>query len=149
MKPLIVGEAPSKNEVTERPIEGRIGRRLAALAGLTLEEFLAHFDRVNLLHERQDTAEHGFQFDRFAATKAARELGMTFQHDQVILLLGKRVADAFGMVDIKHFESRSFYSICGTIFVMPHPSGVNRWWNKLCNKREAETFMRTIIERTR
>ncbi len=149
MKPLIIGEAPSKNETTPRPIEGRIGRRLARLAGLSLPEFLAHFDRVNLLDVRQDTAEHGFTFDRLAAIDAAYRLQQTFAHNQIILLLGHRVADAFGIVKRIYFIEQRFTVMRGEIRILPHPSGINRWWNDPRHMLEAETFMRRIVERTR
>jgi uracil-DNA glycosylase len=150
MKPLIIGEAPSKNEVTEHPIEGRAGKRLAALAGLPLSEFLAHFNRVNLLHVRQDTAEHGFQFDRLAAYRSAQRLIPAFQEDeQIILMLGKRVADAFGITCIEYFVERRFRNVPGEFRVLPHPSGINRWWNDPHNVLLAKQFMQNIVARTR
>lgn len=148
MKPLIVGEAPSKNEITERPIEGRIGKRLAALCGLSLEEFLNHFERVNLLHVRQDTADHGFEFDREAARASAVQLMAGWKEDRVILLLGHRVADAFG-VRREYFVERRYKEFVGEVRVLPHPSGINRWWNGSANYKDAEAFMRNIVERTR
>src|SRR5215472_13855588 len=97
MKPLIIGEAPSKNETTPRPIEGRIGRKLAKFSILTFEEFLETFDRVNLLEVRQDTKEKGFQFNAAeASVNAMRMINNMFDDGRVILLLGKRVAHAFG-----------------------------------------------------
>jgi uracil-DNA glycosylase len=142
MKPLIIGEAPSKNEVTEHPIEGRIGRRLAACAGLTLPEFLAHFDRVNLLHVRQDTKEKGFEFDAAAARKAATLLKPSFKRGQTVLLLGGRVAEAFGI----HDAYFTWHVVNGArLYIVPHPSGVNRWWNDPINKLCAEQFMQAIV----
>lgn len=148
MKPLIIGEAPSKNEVTERPIEGRIGKRLAKLAGLTLPEFLEHFERVNLLRVRQDTAEHGFQFNAEEARKEAAILLMVLDPKYTpILLLGHRVGAAFGC-------SRAYFmpqqvGRWMNVHVLPHPSGVNRWWNDRTNEFEAKWFMRAIVEKTR
>lgn len=147
MKPLIVGEAPSKNEDPERPIEGRIGLRLATCAGLTLPEFLAHFDRVNLLHVRQDTAAHGFPFDLGLATQAAAAIRRMFTNEMVVLLLGKRVAAAFGLSHADYFLQLSLNG--PDIRVIPHPSGINRWWNDPKNMRSAEVFMENIVRRTR
>lgn len=142
MKPLIIGEAPSKNEVTERPIEGRVGRRLAACAGLSFGDFLYHFERVNLLHERQETIGKGFTFDTVAARIEADRLRSTFVPDQVVLLLGGRVAEAFGIHDeyfTKHILNKAH------AYLVPHPSGVNRWWNEAANVEKANAFMRGII----
>ena len=149
MKPLIVGEAPSKNEVTERPLEGRVGRRLADLCGLTLEEFLQHFERINLLHVRQDTREKGFEFDAEAARFEAEQMRntrMLFAEGRVTLLLGKRVGAAFGC-PTNYFER--WWIMNAEAYVLPHPSGINRWWNDHANEDKAARFMREIVRRTR
>lgn len=148
MKPLIVGEAPSKNEITERPIEGRIGRRLAACCDMSLDAFLAHFDRVNLLHVRQDTREKGFEFDGAAANHAAIQMRAdnAFVKDRIVLLLGRRVAMAFGCPQ-GYFER--WFIDEAEAYVLPHPSGVNRWWNMAANEERMQTFMKAIVERTR
>lgn len=146
MKPLIVGEAPSKNEVTERPIEGRVGKRLASLCGLTYEEFLERFERVNLLHVRQDTKEKGFEFDHVAACNAAHDLWLkgAIAKGRVVILLGWRVARAFSE-QTGYFEGRE--TINGArIYVVPHPSGVNRWWNQDDHKRMASEFFQKISD---
>lgn len=149
MKPLLVGEAPSKNEVTETPLEGRVGRRLADLAGLTVDQYLARFDRVNLLHVRQDTKEKGFEFDLPAARDAVRELRRNGTlRDRAVVLLGHRVAEAFGVGNLRYFRGMP-NGQGGMIWLMPHPSGVNRWWNDQSNCEEAREFMRGLLERTR
>ena len=148
MKPLIVGEAPSKNQDPERPIEGRIGMRLAACCGLPYDQFLDHFERVNLLHVRQDTAAKGFEFDAVAGALAAKRIWcLDTSPDRIILLLGKRVATAFGAHD-RWFELQRLGSL-GEFYVLPHPSGVNRWWNDPANEERAVRFMHEVVERTR
>lgn len=147
-KPLIIGEAPSKNETTEHPIEGRVGKRLATCCGMTLQDFLKHFDRVNLLHVRQDTKEKGFEFDAKAGKAAADELRKSFQPDQVVLFLGGRVSEAFG-VHGPYFEQRVVNGINTRAFIVPHPSGVNRWWNDPANLAQMNTFMRSIVGQTK
>jgi uracil-DNA glycosylase len=144
VKPLIVGEAPSKNEHVPRPISGRIGRRLAACAGMTLERFLASFDRVNLLEVRQDTKEKGFEFDVKAALASARMLRdmMFFKHRPAILLLGTRVARAFE-VKANYFDE---FTLCDAkAYMLPHPSGINRWWNDPDNDRKMHEFMQWLV----
>jgi len=145
MKPLLIGEAPSKNEVTEHPIEGRVGKRMAAYCGLPLTDFLAHFERVNLLHLRQDTAEKGFEFDLPAARVEAERIARTFKKDQVVLLLGGRVAEAFRIHD-EYFAKHEVNE--AEVYIVPHPSGVNRWHNEAENKAKMAAFMRAIVERT-
>lgn len=153
MKPLIVGEAPSKNELPERPIEGRIGARLAVCCGLPYDEFLERFERVNLLRVRQDTKEKGFEFDAAAAAHVAWQMAaplstqFAFHEGRTVLLLGKRVAAAFG-ADTRYFE-RQRIGTRAEVYVLPHPSGVNRWWNDEANQRRMVEFMHGIVERTR
>ena len=50
-RPLLIGQAPGPNTDPGVPLSGASGRRLAALCGLGLDEFLALFDRANLLPE--------------------------------------------------------------------------------------------------
>lgn len=146
MKPLLIGEAPSKNEVTPRPLEGRVGKRLAACCNMPLEAYLEHFDRTNLLSVRQDTKEKGFEFDLRAAKVAAEALVSGFKKGQIVVLLGGRVAEAFGIHD-HYFTWCQINEADVTIF--PHPSSVSRWWNDPANVRQAEVFMQSIVERTR
>ena len=148
MKPLIVGEAPSKNQSPEQPIEGRIGLRLAVCAGMTLPEFLTFFERVNLLHVRQDTAAHGFQFDEQAAALEAEKFRATFTSERIIILLGQRVAKAFGITPTDcYFVQHSIGA--ADVRVLPHPSGINRWWNSKENLDHATLFMQNIVRRVR
>lgn len=143
MKPLIIGEAPSKNEDPEKPIEGRIGKRLAACAGLKYDEFLVFFERVNLLHERQEVVGKGFVFELPAAREAAHKLEETFQPGQIILLLGGRVAEAFAIHD-EYFTKHEVKNEA-VVYIMPHPSGVNRWWNDPGNHKRASEFMQWVV----
>lgn len=147
MRPLIIGEAPSKNEVPPTPLGGRVGRRLAACCGITLEEFLVRFERVNLLDVRQDTREKGFEFDATAAAHAASLLirHKLFDEPRLVLLLGRRVAQAFGC-DVGYFNR--WFINQAEAYVLPHPSGVSRWWNSVENQQHAAAFMRSIIAET-
>lgn len=148
MRPLIVGEAPSKNEPHCPAIEGRIGARLAACCGMTLTTFLAYFARINVLEVRQDTREKGFAFDAKQAKRNAELIiEREFHKGRTILLLGLRVAIAFG-ADPAYFGSQQGWN-GATVYVVPHPSGINRWWNKLDNELQMIKFMHQIVERTR
>jgi hypothetical protein len=113
---------------------------------MTFEDFLTHFERVNLLQVRQDTKEKGFEFDRAAAIIAGRILVERVKPGQIVLLLGKRVADAIGVVN-------DYFMPCVVnnveFYVLPHPSGVNRWWNNPDNLKQACAFLRGVVERTR
>lgn len=60
-----------------------------------------------------------------------------------MLLLGYRVAAAFG-VRREYFARQKIGT--ATAVVVPHPSGVNRWWNDSENVRRMERFMRGLVE---
>jgi len=152
VKPLLIGEAPSKNEDPYAivPLGGRVGRRLAACAGLPFCEFLERFDRINLLEVRQDTKEKGFEFDLPAARIKAAALWDEWHAGppRTVIFLGRRVARSFG------FGSMTLFSpvTLGTqiaMYQMPHPSGVNRWWNDAENCTLACAFMHKIVEEHR
>lgn len=144
MKPLIIGEAPGKHGDATKPVEGRIGARLAACCGLTLDEFLNTFDRINLLDEQPQDAPKGMAFNVKAAGRRARELELTLGQLPLMLLLGKRVAAAFRMTNVEYFQA----AFIGTVptFVVPHPSGINRWYNKIENELQMIRFMRGIVK---
>lgn len=143
MKPLLIGEAPSKNEPWPRPLEGRVGQRLARFAGISFEEYLERFDRVNLLDVRQDTKEKGFEFDRYTATINANNIMASLSNERVVVLLGKRVADAVGAVGPYFWLHRLERGI--TLYVVPHPSGVNRLFNDPVVCQRMEYFMRSLL----
>lgn len=143
-KPLLIGEAPSKNEPLPRPLEGRSGERLARFAGLAWDDYLEKFERTNLLSVRQDTKEKGFEFDHDAAVVRAREIVNAIEPDRVVVLFGKRVAAAFGCVKA-YFEVHRLPN-GGRMYVVPHPSGVNRWWNDSNNCRRMWQFMHDLAE---
>lgn len=144
---ILVGEAPSKNEVTETPIAGRIGRRLAACAGLSFDEYMARFERVNLLHVRQDTKAKGFEFNAAAAEREALRLRTTWgsfriaYNPRVVILLGKRVARAFGVPQ----DYFTLHRLDHEFYVLPHPSGINRWFNEPANTEKFSAFLKEII----
>jgi uracil-DNA glycosylase len=145
LKPLLVGEAPSKNEETPKPLEGRIGRRLAKFADVPFEEYLELFDRINLLPLRQDTAEKGFQFDIEVAKQNAKKLRAEQPERRHVILLGKRVAEAFEL-PLRYFEEMRDDHI---YVIIPHPSGINRWYNEPRNLTEVQMFMRSLVEQAR
>ena len=143
MKPLIVGEAPGKNGNASKPIEGRIGARLATCCGLSLAEFLTTFDRVNLLDVQPQDSGKGMTFNVKEAARVAQGLEQTFVPGQFVLLLGKRVASAFGLVNVTYFDW--FALNHAKAVIVPHPSGANRWWNVQENELQMIRFMSGLV----
>jgi hypothetical protein len=130
-RPLLVGEA---NPYGADPYyalyplpERASGHRLCTLImGLGHGEYLRSFERVNLCPQRWSAP---------VARARATEI-MNGDHEKVVLL-GKKVAEAFGFKDRAPFTVDSetkFASSSGEwrarIYVLlPHPSGLCRAWN--------------------
>lgn len=147
MKPLLVGQAPGPRSDPAEPLSGRCGARLAELCGLELPDFLARFDRVNLIKEFPGKAGKGDAFPMAEArANAINVLKPSLVHPWkrpiAVVLLGGNVCRAFfyppprPLVWVPSLLFR--FSCC------PHPSGVNRWWNDPANVRAAQKFWRRL-----
>lgn len=144
---VFVGEAPSPT--TQRfggaPLVGETGRRLAMWAGLSAADFHARVTCLNL-------------FERLPEKwypKDARERAIVMWHEQFVegdrvVMLGVRVAAAFGLKQrvrkrqvLTWFEwvERDLWSYA----VMPHPSGLNHYWNVEEHHRLAEEFLQDLL----
>jgi uracil-DNA glycosylase len=145
-KLIIVGQAPGSNGSPDRPLEGRSARKLAALAGVSEPEFLSKTERVNVLGRFPGKSGKGDKFPMSEARKAASDLALSFRGRSVILL-GGGVRRAFRFPGNRLFEWETV-SAGGSEFlaaVVPHPSGVNRWWNEKSNRMMAGRFMRSVM----
>lgn len=94
MKPLVIGQAPSRTSDPTKPLAGEpLASRLAALFGMDVESYLAATDRRNLLGAWPGKSSKG---DRFPIAEARR---MAFQIDldgRHVLFVGIATAAAFG-----------------------------------------------------
>ena len=111
------------------------------------DEFLRTFDRVNLLQVQPQDSGKGTDFNVKAASCVAGELERTFTPGLVVLLLGKRVAAAFKQTNVEYF--RWFALNHARAVVVPHPSGVNRWWNDPANELQMIKFMHSLVKELR
>ena len=71
MRVLLIGQAPSRMSDPAEPLSGPCGGRLADLCGLSLPDFLARFDRVNLIDRFPGKAAKG---DLFPVDRARRKV---------------------------------------------------------------------------
>lgn len=129
---LFVGEAPGR---TPGPaFWGRGGARIRALA-----PSLA-FKAINLLDRWPGSAGRGARFPRRAAEDGRGRVLAACQGVPVVLFAGRRVARVFGLARAPYFR---FVRLAdgGRRAVVPHPSGVNRWWNDPANVRRARRFL--------
>lgn len=138
LRTLVVGEAPSRTSTA--PLDGPSGRRLAALAGVPFEELPARFELTNLLDRWPGRGSGpGAAFPRAEARAAAASMEIEGRR---VVLLGKRVASAFGVVGdlLDVVEHRG-----AEVLVLPHPSGASRWWNSPDGRARAEAALRSFV----
>lgn len=141
-KPLFVGEAPSHS--TQRkgahPLVGESGRRLATWAGMSAAEFQRAADLVNLYPLLPE------KWDNGRATELARALwngDMVGSSRSCVVLLGNRVARAFGFTHLETF--RIYQTGRSPVALIPHPSGRNLFWNTPANVKLAEEFLHCVL----
>jgi len=133
---------------------GRIGKRLALLMGTNEYNYRWYTRRENLLKQWPGSARsNGSAWNARLAAVAARRMedkGLFTIPDSIVILLGRRVANAFHYSRAQwfyEFTRRSFLDGAAlvTVVVAPHPSGANRWWNDPKNWNEAARFWRRIF----
>jgi uracil-DNA glycosylase len=61
-----------------------------------------------------------------------------------VVLLGQHVAKAFGLGRAPYFAPRRVGA--ADMMVLPHPSGVNKWWAKPENRKRARRFIAEFRE---
>lgn len=135
---VIVGEAPT-TRASIVDLTGMTSRRLVGLSGLTREVFVQVAARINLVESPQPMIGGGRGFDRVAGRIRAAELTRRFTGRR-LMLLGRRVSSSFGLDG--EYLSWELVRPWATLFcVVPHPSGMNRWWNTPENRFRAGVFL--------
>jgi len=132
---LIVGQAPSRTSNPAEVLRGKSGAKIRELLGLSKRRFI-QCTRVNLapLWTGKDGKGDAFEADPDLVITA---LSLARDHETV-LLLGRAVSGALGYGGYEYFEPIKKEKT--TFYVVPHPSGINRWWNDPANRRVAERF---------
>lgn len=141
LRPLIVGQSPSRHSDPSEPLSGRSGAYLAELCDLTLPQFLDRFDRINLSVGWMGKAAKG---DRYFTVREARDragvIRAAFLGRQVVVL-GAINAAAFGL----HWSKLWFRAHWGGSFAWcPHPSPINLFWNDPLNVEAARLFWSSL-----
>jgi uracil-DNA glycosylase len=140
---LLVGE---DNPLSSHPSdtlvpwpEGCSGHRLLNILGLAEETYLA-LHRANLCRGRWSTAE--------AKRRAALLIADPSAPWRVIVMLGRKVANAFGCKGVTPF---SCVDVPGTeldgpmrLVTLPHPSGRNTIWTIRAKVEQARALMREV-----
>lgn len=151
MRPLVIGEQPGRNTRTDCPVfpypATSSAGRLLKMLGVSGGEFLRSVDRVNAV----PTLDLAHGWDPVAAEDylAMMYNGGLFRERRV-LVLGARVRATLGFdAGIlkstyapefrryrapRHMRPKLWYFI-------PHPSGLNRWYNDPDNVRSAQLLL--------
>lgn len=143
---MLVGQAPSRTSDPARPLSGEpLSTKLAALCGLTVPEYLEAFDRRNLLPLWPGKNGKGDLFPIRAARAAAADMSVLLV-DRDVVFLGRNVARAFGRPGLPFLAWHAgIGGPPGRAACLPHPSGVNLWWNDERNRRAAARFLRRLL----
>lgn len=151
MKLLFIGQAPGKPRFEGDvhppfdPHHTLSGRRLAGFVGY---DFMDRHEFTNLFDTwtgRGDSCNpHGDAFPLAEARERASTVKLSC-HGRDVILVGQNVAEAFGESPF-YFRWRrpAWVGPSGRVTAMPHPSGVNRWWNAPTNVAKAKRFFRKL-----
>ena len=142
---LLIGQAPSRGGDPTRPLEGKIGEKIASLAGMEFAQYLARTDRMNVLDRWP--GKNGGKGDSFPmiAARCAAAGKSSMLAERVVMFVGKASAAAFGLRTEYLTWSWSAELSC-RFFILPHPSGIVRWWNDSTNVQQAAKFLREVFD---
>lgn len=135
-------------------LTGACGKKLAAVLGVTFDEFL-RMPRANLNARWNGKLSKGDLFDSLEGFGAATGV-VTKRPAFRYVALGLGVAKCLGVRNPEFLrESPSERFSLGApstgprpvrVFVLPHPSGVNRWWNDPKNHTRARRALRKFMK---
>lgn len=150
MKPLLIGQAPGPNTDPDLPLfpvpRTSAGGRLCEFMGLSKGDYMARFDRINLLYAFPGKYKRD---DKFPLPKAriAADAIRPLLTGRTVVMVGRNVANAFGYPasetpwhEFVTDERGGF-----TYAVIPHPSGRNHWYNAEDNVAEARAFWAKVL----
>lgn len=151
-RPVLVGESPPTGASVETisplfpvPSAGS-GARLQRMTGLGRAEYMRRFARINLV---STPGKPGIKKARWAAVNLMR--GGILSGCSVVLL-GSRVAAAFGLSGLALMTWMELSVSAGIglspvrVALLPHPSGMCRWYNDSGNLKRAIAFLSTLAE---
>jgi hypothetical protein len=143
-KVILIGESPNWNtehhpELWLRPDRSgacHSANRLLTYTGWTLEEYLAWFDRTNLVRRAvtkwpREEAAHASVALFIKAASSGQKVIQAFFGSRKIALLKWKPLEVDGLTPLNgpaHFA------------VVPHPSGRNLWWNSKEHRAQALAF---------
>jgi uracil-DNA glycosylase len=144
VKPLLVGEAPSRATDGGPPFSGRSGTYVAWLAQIPSGRVEDAFEPVNLLPRWPGPAGKASAFPLDEARFRGLLLLAAQPEGRTVVVAGRRAWAALGLP-----ASTSYLSTVERdglrLALIPHPSGVNRFWNDLAAEKQAIRFLRGLL----
>ena len=148
-KTLLIGQAPGPNTDPARPLypfpASSAGGRLCKFMGISVEEYLDIFDRVNLLQEFPGKEGKEDKFPPRLAKVAAAAI-LPLLSGRTVVFIGRNVANSFGFSSLgfhswDHHPDHGMKMAC-----VPHSSGRSHWYNNPDNVRQSVSFWREHIQ---
>lgn len=139
-------EAIAESYAARVAITGAVGRALAKLAGVEPLRFFACVRRENLNRRWNGKEGRGDVFLRDEARIRAAAL-LADPSIRQFVLLGDGVARAFNYrLDVRTDPDVRLDRLSGrTFLVLPHPSGINLWWNDEFHVLRARRALRAFL----
>ncbi len=149
-KLIIFGERPGPNTDPKRPLWPHTttgaAARLARLLGMTTEEYIAETIRYNVVDNRHTATS-------FPSCRARVERRILFSlrryglRTRVLFLGQAALAGAPAPFRNLSFNKFRYFEPFGHVMVIPHTSGVNRYYNSEGNIRLTEEALRSYAGR--
>lgn len=143
MTPFVVyGEAPGPNTDPLRPLYPHAttgaAAKLAALLGLSVDQYLARVQRLNALHDGKRPL--GLYEAR---ARVANHLNQTLQAspEAKFVFLGAKALHAAPA----EYRKLKACQAAGPVLFIPHTSGANLWYNSAANKEQAAVALRAHL----
>lgn len=149
-----VGQAPSQFTV-DKPWTGDAGVRLAKLCDVSHAEMLKIFDFINVLdyYPGRHKSGKGDVWPIRDAERAATDLWLSNRLSSRVVFVGNNVCKAFRVVYPRHFWWQLLRPATlpklplRLVTSIPHPSGLNRYYNDPGCVKNAVTFLADLTQR--
>ena len=115
--------------------------------GMGMAEYVA-LSRRNLFEKYPGKCGKGAKFDVPTARELVRQIhaeGILYGTN--LLIVGRRTAKAFGYE--RHPLLTWHRALAYNFAIVPHPNGVNRWWNDEVNEGLGKAFLRRVADQAR
>lgn len=142
----MLGEAPARQFEGQPAFSSKSGDFLTELIGMPVRVM---FDCRNILdYWPGKTGGKGSAFPMKEAMAVLQDMRLEGAlMDRRVILAGSRAGKAWGSPPGQILKWNEADAFCEAFAVLPHPSGVNRWWNDLSHRDLAQKFLLDELRR--